>query len=69
MAAEENKYCSHCGKDMTVGQTTCVGISLQWKTDNENLRYDAQKQLGKYDLDKTYQFCWECWLDSLMGVK
>lgn len=41
-------------------------ISISVNADNyEKFR---KRQLGKYEIGKIYEFCWECWLDSLMGV-
>ena len=70
--------CIKCGKDLKNWQNVdMVGIKMTFinaslkKEDEE----DIKKQLGKYyDLwvDKSngsFNFCWECWLDSLFGEK
>lgn len=46
---------------------TFVGITLEVITPNSSPSWEAflKKQLGKYEIDKRYEFCWECWLDSL----
>ena len=63
------KYCSKCSKCMTDTDGTSVsGISIDFILDtNANTEF-IQKQLGKYEI-KTYEFCYECWLDSLFGRK
>ncbi len=47
--------------------STLVGISLEVLTSDCSPSQKAflKKQLGKYEMNKRYEFCWECWLDSL----
>ena len=54
-----------------VDQFNPVGISLEMCMDSDDYPKEKfmQKQIGKYELGKRYNFCWECWLDSLFGVK
>ena len=61
--------CDKCGKCMT-GENgiSIIGISLQLLAQDTPEDF-VQAQLGKYEIGKAYSFCWECWLDSLMGVK
>ena len=71
------KNCAKCGKDLTdtngdacAGMTICIRIcepiagaeSLQ----EQNIKF-LQKQMGKYAI-ADYNFCYECLLDTLMGV-
>jgi len=65
------EYCDKCGKEMTDSSSesgsALIGVAVQFTTSKEFGRAFAQKQLGKYELNKKYQFCWECLLDSLFG--
>ena len=64
------KNCERCNKELEdekgnshAGMVVCVrNISLS--NDTEFL----QKQMGKYEVGKDYNFCFECLLDTLMGV-
>ena len=63
--------CAKCGKEMVdKNGVSMTGISLTFRADvkatDEELKF-YKKQIGKYELDRSYEFCWECWLDSLMG--
>jgi len=61
--------CNRCGKSMTRADgSSLVGISLQVLAKDAPEDF-IQAQFGKYEIGRTYSFCWECWLDSLMGVK
>ncbi len=65
--------CDKCGKDMTspgggntIGLRTTImgpGPNVDDRRDEEHYR----KQIGKYELNREYCFCWECWLDSLFN--
>ena len=44
------------------------GISLQVLAEDAPKDF-VQAQLGKYEIGRIYCFCWECWLNLLMGVK
>ena len=66
--------CDGCGKEMspkTENGETIIGCCIQSKADrmNEEAIEYVQAQFGKYELNREYNFCYECWLDSLMGVK
>ena len=57
-----------CDKDGTI----LIGVSTQsifTDADSESKKAFYKKQFGKYKPDRSYDFCWECWLDFLMGVK
>ncbi|MFH1616469.1 MAG: hypothetical protein ABIG61_15450 [Planctomycetota bacterium] len=60
--------CVKCGKNMTDedGGTT-IGISLELTVEPGQPDAFLKMQLGKYEVNKRYEFCWECWLDSLFN--
>jgi hypothetical protein len=65
-----NKVCEKCGKSMTSEKgESIVGllVSLEDKSGNQEYMDFAKKQMGKYELNKEYGFCYECVLDSLTG--
>ena len=64
------QYCSRCHKLMSDkdGSST-IGASITVTVDPPNDPTFMQKQMGKYGINRTYNFCWECWLDSLFGVR
>lgn len=67
---EEIKKCARCGKRMTDSHGTSVigiDITVNFESQDEELKDFAKKQLGKYILGRRYSFCYECWLDSLFG--
>jgi len=51
------------------GELTTIGIDISviFADDDPEKREWIQKQLGKYELNERYSFCYECWLDSLFG--
>ena len=62
--------CSRCNKLMTHSDgTNLVGLSITFKFGGLDEEYKKfyKKQLGKYAENKDYNFCFECWIDSLMG--
>jgi hypothetical protein len=65
-------YCSKCDKPMTDEHgTTVVGVSISVTAEEGALPEKVafvKKQLGKYALNHDYEFCYECWLDSLFAV-
>ena len=79
------QYCSKCGKCMTDERgVSLIGISIQYviadketgdssahfvNITREQNEVFVKEQFGKYAAENKYQFCWECWLDSLMGDK
>ncbi len=71
--------CSKCGKDMTDKKTksSVIGVLLTFNVmEGQSIAF-LEKQLGKYCIQKgeytlksgqaKFAFCYECWLDSLMG--
>jgi len=61
--------CSKCGKDMADNSgAVTIGARIEVKVIDGVDQTHFKKQLGKYELGKCYQFCWECWLDSMFGV-
>ena len=65
--------CERCGKNMTdESGMTCIAVQVRVSVSigAGSLTEDFyREQLGKYELDHVYNFCWECYLDSLMGIK
>jgi len=47
--------------------TTIIGVAISFTNTTGQNEEQAQKQLGKYRINKKYEFCYECWLDSLFG--
>ena len=61
------EYCAGCGKCMTDDNgSSTIGIAITVCCESGQNKEFMQKQIGKYDLGKSYGFCWECCLDSLM---
>jgi hypothetical protein len=66
--------CSKCGKNMTNEKgVNIIGVHMEYIISPDNVGETPEKtveflqgQFGKYKL-QDYEFCWECWLDSLMG--
>ena len=58
--------CDKCGKNMKKPDTeeNWIGCSMGFSCEPGQEDF-FQKQLGKYQIGKTYNFCYECWLDSL----
>lgn len=63
--------CARCDKDMEHKGTgsNFIGSSIEVRLGVFGDKEFYQKQMGKYKLNHPYNFCWECWLDSLMGDK
>ena len=63
--------CSKCDKEMSRKEGAYIGICLELKTLGTKNKKDIdwlKKQWGKYyKKNVKYGFCWQCWLDSLMG--
>jgi len=62
--------CDVCSKEMEEDGASLIGISSTFSAetfDTFSVEF-TQRQLGKYEINKTYNVCWECWLKSL-GVK
>ncbi len=69
-ARSESLCCDSCGKNVmdedgsyTIGASITIDAGI-----GRQLPY-YRRQLGKYKLGKTYNFCWECYLDSYMRVR
>jgi len=66
-------HCSRCGKSMTDEHgSSIIGVQITVRTEDgvmDMTKDHTKEQLGKYELNKEYSFCYECWLDSLMGIK
>ncbi len=60
--------CSKCAKEMTSPDgTTVEGMRLRFIFPSlDDSKEWIKTQLGKYPL-QDYDFCYECWLDSLFG--
>jgi len=64
--------CYKCGKDMTKWQMrgeieSLIGIKISAHANlSREERNFVQRQLGKYEIGKDYNFCLECYIDSLM---
>ena len=57
--------CDNCGKEMTLEGFSIIGYRLQFTAGSFNTDAEfIQKQLGKYELGREYNFCLECMLDS-----
>ena len=56
--------CSKCGKEMSHNNSDLMGISLKLNSLAFPKEF-LQNQMGKYELDKEYSFCFECFIDSL----
>lgn len=70
------KPCAKCGKEMSMGNDrNVIGVRIQIIADPDFVCTPdgflvndfIKKQFGKYNQD-IYDFCFECWLDSLFGV-
>ena len=77
----EKDCCARCGKSLLIRKderspktnipdkvTGCIASLGTVPQDDECYNKYLKRQLGKYEIGKTYEFCFECWLDSLMGV-
>ena len=61
--------CAKCNKELEdeKGQSI-VGMMIRVNNQDNELPGFTQKQMGKYEIGKDYNFCFECLLDTLMGV-
>lgn len=59
--------CDKCGKEMTEEATdttvAMLEVTISHGPEGDCSRDFMQKQVGKYELGKTYRFCCECYLD------
>lgn len=64
-------YCDSCGKSCTYkNEFSHIGISIIIDSvdGDEDLTAFYREMLCEYELGKTYNICWACWLRSL-GVR
>lgn len=65
-------HCEGCGRSLTdENGSSIIGVSITVtvKDDEAQINTDfIKRQMGKYEINKSYNFCYECWLDSLMGI-
>lgn len=60
--------CDRCEKEMTdENGMSIIGVSVGNMAISDDQKEFLQKQFGKYPVIRTYSFCFECFLDSLMG--
>ena len=62
--------CDKCKKNMTDSDgASVIGLSIRVDVKNSPKRTQEffEKQLGKFSVNRDYNFCYECWLDSLFG--
>ena len=63
--------CVKCGKEMeSPSGISIIGIHIRLALGDDATQEDMdfiREQFGKYDIKKPYDFCYECWLDSLFG--
>lgn len=68
---EDELLCCKCGKNMNYKGSSVIGVSISLKVypdfDDKGYINHIKKQLGKYEIGKDYNFCCECWLDSLFN--
>ncbi len=63
--------CDKCGKEMTDERgASLIGMVLEVVRYPEGSMSEefVEKQLGKYEMNRRYKFCFECCLDSLFGL-
>ena len=63
-------HCSKCNKCMTNKDgSSFIGISFSILNTNGNEEF-IKAQWGKHyqGFDTKLNFCWECWIDSLIGT-
>lgn len=64
----DNILCDKCGKNMqSASGCTVIGVAISFKHSIEAESEHIKKQFGKYAEKNNWNFCYECWLDSLMG--
>lgn len=60
--------CEKCKKNMDDKDgISTIGIAISVKCEIAKEIPFMQKQMGKYKLGKEYNFCFECFIDALMG--
>lgn len=62
--------CDKCGKNMESENGTSVGMMIQVSpANNDKEREFLDRQFGKYAGKPQFGFCFECFVDAMMGVK
>lgn len=63
--------CYKCQKEMSVGDSNYCGVKFHVTVEDPFPLKFIKKQWGKYyeDAVEEINFCWECLLDALLGVK
>ena len=62
--------CAKCNKELEDEKGQSITGMMIRITASGNISPEfVQKQMGKYEIGKDYNFCFECLLDTLMGVK
>ena len=56
--------CGVCGKSMSDGTRSMIGLVISFKSDDKEWQELARKQFGEFDLSCEYMLCYECWLKS-----
>ena len=69
----EPTFCDKCGKDCVyeVGghKSAIIGHSYEVRCKLPEWEEPMKHQLGKYEANRKYNFCWECVLDAFMRNK
>ena len=64
----EKQSCHKCGKCITSEKgETVAAMSIVISITDIGDKDFAQKQLGRYELGKTYRICYECTIDNMLG--
>lgn len=62
--------CSKCEKELCDERGTCISAFTVMVASDKSFSEDfLKKQMGGYELDTEYSFCYECLLDTMMGKK
>lgn len=63
-----DRLCYKCGKNMADDDGEVFpGFSIKVNKGSPKKDIFLKRQMGKYDLDREYEFCWECFIDALSG--
>jgi len=62
----EKRYCSKCNRCLTNEEgTSIIGLALRGSDNSPFMREQLGKYAPKTGDSVSFDFCWECWLDSL----
>lgn len=62
------EHCDKCGKAMTdKNGESIIGMSIEVQCMDDKSSEFVKKQVGKYEIGRRYQICWECWIDNMLG--